>query len=513
MLGTCSIRYFSTVLVIVVSLMQSYTASAAVVDIMLVYDSTATTWVAAHGGKEAFSADVVNRINLALQNSGLTSHSFRLAHSMSVNYATVSLNGDLTALQQGSGDFAGVHAARDTYKADLVAMLVDTGSAYGTVGLGYILSSWSGSANYGFTVNSIRSVEISHTLTHEVGHNLGADHAKNQASSPGPNQTLDDQYSAGYYFTGTNGTDYHTIMAYNSDGYGGHYEPAPLFSTPLKIYQGTVAGNAQDADNARLISQTIGEVADYRISSVVLSGLSIAGPATVAENSSATYTATAYWNDGSSADVTPVWSEDSSYATINTAGLLSVASLPSSQNVTVSATYTANAIPVSADYNVTLVREYTLSEAVGDGLALVTGGDTDWFAQTASSHGDGIAIQSGDIVDSQHSYFQTTVTGPGTLQFYWRVSSEANYDFLKFSIDAVEQPGGISGTVDWALMTFQIPEGTHTLKWVYSKDSSVSAGEDCGWVDSITWTPQPDPGNPGWLPALPAIIDLLMKNQ
>ena len=78
-------------------------ASAEVVDIMLVYDTTATSWVASNGGMEAFSQDTVNRMNQAMQNSTL-GHSFRLVHSMSVNFTTTSngtttLINDLASLQ------------------------------------------------------------------------------------------------------------------------------------------------------------------------------------------------------------------------------------------------------------------------------------------------------------------------------------------------------------------------------------------------------------------------------
>ena len=251
-------------------------ASAAdtVIDIMLVYDNTATTWVNNNGGMATFSADVVNRMNQATLNSGITL-TFRLVHSMGVNYTTTSssttpLSNDLYALQSGVAPFDTVLAARNTYGADVVAMLVDHGSAYGYVGTGYALDSWSGTADYAFTVNAVQSVAISHTLTHEVGHNLGAHHSKYQTQDPGPNTYLDNQYSAGWYFTGTNGVKYHTIMGYNLDGYGNRYYPAPMFSTPLLPYMGTPAGNALNGDNARLIRQTMGPVAAYR-STVVAS--------------------------------------------------------------------------------------------------------------------------------------------------------------------------------------------------------------------------------------------------
>ena len=84
---------------------------------------------------------------------------------------------------------------------------------------------------------------------------------------------------------------------------------------------------------------------------------------------------------------------------------------------------------------------------------------------------------------------------------------------MSFYIDDVEQSGKISGITDWAVMTFQIPEGTHTLKWVYSKDSSVSSGGDSGWVDSIVWEPDQNQTQPGGTSAMPAIINLLLDNQ
>ncbi len=241
-------------------------ASASTVDVLIVYDTTANTWVSSNGGLATFTDDAVNRMNQALQNSGLTD-SFRLAGTMISSYTTtsdgsVSLSDDLNWLIASSA----IASEHDNVGADLVAMFVDTGSAYGYVGIGNLLTTWAGNSNAAFSVNAIRSVDTGHTLTHEIGHNLGAHHAKNQASSPGPNPYLDNQYSAGWYFTGTNGTSYHTIMAYNSDGYGSYYTGAPLFSTPLRTYEGTVAGSVQDGDNSRLLSQTFLTVAAYKTS-------------------------------------------------------------------------------------------------------------------------------------------------------------------------------------------------------------------------------------------------------
>jgi hypothetical protein len=128
----------------------------------------------------------------------------------------------------------------------------------------------------------------------------------------------------------------------------------------------------------------------------------------------------------------------------------------------------------------------TLNQALDNArLNFSLGGDVNWFPETATYFYGGSAAQSGAIDHSQSSWLQTTVMGPGTVSFYWKVSSEANYDYLEFYIDGVLQPGHISGNVDWQKKTFFISAGSHTLKWVYKKDVSVSTGSDCGWVDKV----------------------------
>ncbi|HDZ25447.1 MAG TPA: PEGA domain-containing protein [Candidatus Aminicenantes bacterium] len=134
------------------------------------------------------------------------------------------------------------------------------------------------------------------------------------------------------------------------------------------------------------------------------------------------------------------------------------------------------------------INSVDISEAVDNSdLAWSTGGDADWFGQAGSYYYDGDALQSGAVSDSQLSYVQTTVTGgPGSLNFYWKVSSENTFDNLTFYVDGVEVPNyQISGEVDWEQKTYSIGGGSYLVKWEYKKDSSLSSGSDCGWLDKV----------------------------
>ena len=91
---------------------------------------------------------------------------------------------------------------------------------------------------------------------------------------------------------------------------------------------------------------------------------------------------------------------------------------------------------------------------------------------------------SGAITHNQSSWIEATATGPNTLTFYWKVSSERSYDYLRFYIDGVEQ-SKISGNVNWQQKTYSFGSGSHTLKWEYTKDYSVSSGSDAGWLDKV----------------------------
>ncbi len=118
------------------------------------------------------------------------------------------------------------------------------------------------------------------------------------------------------------------------------------------------------------------------------------------------------------------------------------------------------------------------------------GGNAAWYSQTAVVHGTPSAAQSVALAASQYSYIQVTTNGPGSLMFWWKVSSAAD-NYLQFFI-GTQLVSQISGTVDWnQYITFIGTSNQVQLTWVYNKASATIAGSDAGWVDQVTWLPCP----------------------
>lgn len=127
-----------------------------------------------------------------------------------------------------------------------------------------------------------------------------------------------------------------------------------------------------------------------------------------------------------------------------------------------------------------------------------TNGNLPWIIDNTIYYEGSNSSKSGNITDDQTSVMQLeiNVTAPDTLSFYKKVSCEYSpysgsdywYDYLKFEIDG-NIMGQWDGIIDWSYESYYITAGTHTLTWTYSKDGSVSDGDDAAWVDYILFPP------------------------
>lgn len=78
----------------------------------------------------------------------------------------------------------------------------------------------------------------------------------------------------------------------------------------------------------------------------------------------------------------------------------------------------------------------------------------------------------------------------GTITFSWRVESESGKDLLHFSVDDHEKdsngfPQSGPRSTSWQTAKFPLSEGLHTCAWTYTKDKSVSLGQDAAWIADI----------------------------
>ena len=147
--------------------------------------------------------------------------------------------------------------------------------------------------------------------------------------------------------------------------------------------------------------------------------------------------------------------------------------------------------------NVAFVPLQTISLATALDTANLTwtsGGNAEWNGLASAESKDGVdQAASGEIGDSSVSWVETTITGPGTLGFWWKVSCESGWDYLKLLVDGVPGAAPISGEVNWTYVTVPIRSGTHTVRWAYEKDGVFSAGQDTGWVDMVSFSPDAQP--------------------
>ncbi len=240
----------------------------ATIDVMVVYTPAARIWAENAGGINNIIAQAMEKSQLTLDNSE-TYVNLNLVHSAEVNYSeSGDSSTDLVRLRnQGDGYMEGVHALRDAYQADLVALfavLHDVG------GRAYLLNSRDGRPDSAFSITRVQQAGFSYTFMHELAHNMGLHHSKGQNESSGPTLWLnwpENRWSAGWEWIGRNGNHYASLMTYESGTYfddGIHRTRVAHISNPNVNHVGVPTGDRVDGDNARTLREMKHIVAAYR---------------------------------------------------------------------------------------------------------------------------------------------------------------------------------------------------------------------------------------------------------
>lgn len=246
------------------------------IDILIVYTNAAETWANENeGNMTLLISEMMNISQTSLDNSQ-AGVDLRVVHTHKTTYEETGDDSrtDLFRLatspsfnlgNEYQGFMESVHTMRSQYGADLVSILVDNSDVGG---LAFQLGDPSGYPQLGFSLNRIRQVSSTTTFVHEIGHNMGNAHSRNQRrNAAGPFGGLFD-YSTGWRFTGSSGTSFATVMTYLEAPDQSMSTGITQFSNPEVTFDdrntGSYSGGNAPADNVRNMLYTRNAISSYR---------------------------------------------------------------------------------------------------------------------------------------------------------------------------------------------------------------------------------------------------------
>ncbi|HIW86735.1 MAG TPA: T9SS type A sorting domain-containing protein [Candidatus Onthomorpha intestinigallinarum] len=110
-----------------------------------------------------------------------------------------------------------------------------------------------------------------------------------------------------------------------------------------------------------------------------------------------------------------------------------------------------------------------------------------WTTDTEEKYNGNYSARSAQIGNSKVSALSitTNVLTNDSISFYYKVSSEKNYDYFIFYIDDQVKIKASGTEAGWKRASFAVDRGEHTFRFEYSKDYSSSQGSDAAWIDDV----------------------------
>ena len=115
-------------------------------------------------------------------------------------------------------------------------------------------------------------------------------------------------------------------------------------------------------------------------------------------------------------------------------------------------------------------------------------GDLPWTVTDEEAHSGNYCARSGAIGDDEVTklIMYADILADGEISFWFKTSTESRKDIFAFYIDNRKQDWWW-GENDWTYTSYELTAGSHAFIWLYDKNRNGSAGEDCAWVDDITF--------------------------
>jgi len=114
-------------------------------------------------------------------------------------------------------------------------------------------------------------------------------------------------------------------------------------------------------------------------------------------------------------------------------------------------------------------------------------GDAEWNVTSDEYKSGTYSAKAGSIGDRKSTTLRVTLDCiSGEISFYYKVSSEQSYDYLRFYIDRIQYDEW-SGYEDWTQISFPVRSGRRIFEWTFSKDKFTTYGSDTAWIDDIVF--------------------------
>jgi hypothetical protein len=222
-------------------------------DLLVIYTSAARGEVGGTAAMQNLITTGVVETNQAYANSGIIPR-LRLVHTAEIDYVEANdVQIDLNRLRApADGILDAVHSLRDQHRADLVKLIVR--EPLGGCGIAFLMAGASnpGFSESAFSVTAQECITPNYTFGHELGHNMGCNHAPSDPTGTGA-------FSLSFGHKEPQNR-FRTIMAYNCS------TPCPRvlqFSNPSVFFMGVPTGTVTE-NNAQSINDVRRLVANFR---------------------------------------------------------------------------------------------------------------------------------------------------------------------------------------------------------------------------------------------------------